>query len=141
MWLLSTDRAELHYFSRTFDADGGYAILSHTWDEDEQTFQEVRAISERCRRNEANPRDDLELSPKIRGLCILAEEHGYQWAWADSCCIDKTSSSELSEAVNSMYRWYSDCEVCYAYLADVPSDCVLDAPNSAFRRSRWHTRG
>ncbi|EJF56300.1 hypothetical protein DICSQDRAFT_175037 [Dichomitus squalens LYAD-421 SS1] len=141
MWLLSTDRAELHYFSRTFDADGGYAILSHTWEKNEQTYQEVRAISERCRRHHANPRDDPELSPKIREMCILAEEHGYQWAWVDSCCIDKTSSSELSEAVNSMYRWYSDCEVCYAYLADVPGDCILDASNSAFRRSRWHTRG
>ena len=46
MWLLSTDRAELHYFPRSFNAAGGYAILSHTWDGDEQTLQQVRAIAE-----------------------------------------------------------------------------------------------
>ncbi|EJF60428.1 HET-domain-containing protein [Dichomitus squalens LYAD-421 SS1] len=118
MWLLRTYRAELVHFPRNFDADGGYAILSHTWDQKgEQTFQE------------------------IRGCCRLAEKHGFRWAWADSCCIDKTSSSELSESINSMFRWYSDAEECYAYLADVPSGSDLHAPDSAFRKSRWHTRG
>ncbi|KAM5537265.1 hypothetical protein V8D89_008995 [Ganoderma adspersum] len=141
MWLLSTNRAELHYFSRNFDAEGGYAILSHTWDKSEQTFEEVRAIGKRCRENGTNPRSDLELSPKIRECCILAEKHGYRWVWIDSCCIDKTSSSELSEAINSMYKWYKSAEVCYAYLPDVPSDCNLYTEDSAFRKSRWHTRG
>ncbi|KAM5534181.1 hypothetical protein V8D89_012201 [Ganoderma adspersum] len=141
MWLLSTDRAELRYFARNFDATGGYAILSHTWDGDEQTLQEVRAIGERCRASGTNPRDDPELSSKIRNCCILVEKHGYRWVWIDSCCIDKTSSSELSEAINSMFRWYKEAEVCFAYLADVPSDCVLRKHKSAFRRSRWHTRG
>ncbi|PIL26315.1 hypothetical protein GSI_12071 [Ganoderma sinense ZZ0214-1] len=136
MWLLSTDRVELHSFARNYDAVGGYVILSHTWDGNEQTFQEVRTIAERCRASGTNPRDDPALSPKIRNLCILAEKHGYRWVWDDSCCIDKTSSSELSEAVNSMYRWYN-----YAYLADVPSDDDLHAKDSAFRKSRWHTRG
>ena len=141
MWLLSTDRAELHYFPRSFDAAGGYAILSHIWDGDEQTLQDVRAIVERCRGKGTNPRDDQELSPKIRECCILAEKYGYRWVWIDSCCIDKTSSSELSEAINSMYKWYKSAEVCFAYLKDVPSDDVLGAPKSAFRKSRWHTRG
>ena len=141
MWLLSTDRAELHYFARNFDADGGYAILSHTWVGKEQSLQEVRAIIERCREAGTNPRDDPALSPKIRECCILAEKNGYRWLWIDSCCIDKTSSSELSEAINSMYQWYKESEVCYAYLVDVPRNDDLGAPGSAFRNSRWHTRG
>ena len=141
MWLLSTDRAELKYFANNFDAIGGYAILSHTWVGKEQTLQEVRAIGERCRASGMNPRDDPELSPKIRNCCLFAEEYGYCWVWIDSCCIDKTSSSELSEAINSMFRWYKEAEVCFAYLADVPQDCVLHDPRSAFRKSRWHTRG
>ena len=141
MWLLSTDRAELRYFARNFDATGGYAILSHTWNGDEQTLQEVRAIGERCRSSGTNPRDDPDLSSKIRNCCIIAEKHGYWWVWIDSCCIDKTSSSELSEAINSMFRWYKEAEVCFAYLADVPSDCALRKRSSAFRKSRWHTRG
>ncbi|PIL26322.1 hypothetical protein GSI_12078 [Ganoderma sinense ZZ0214-1] len=141
MWLLSTDRAELRYFVRNFDATGGYAILSHTWDGEEQTLQDVRAIGERCRASGTNPREDPALSAKIRECCLLAERHGYHWVWIDSCCIDKTSSSELSEVINSMFRWYKESEVCFAYLADVSGDCVLDAPDSAFRKSRWHTRG
>ena len=137
MWLLSTDRAELHYFARNLDVIGGYAILSHTWDGDEQTLQEVRAIGERCRASGTKPRDDPELSSKIRECCIVAEKHGHRWVWIDSCCIDKTSSSELSEAINSMYQWYKAAEMCYAYLADVPTKCTL----STFLKSRWHTRG
>ena len=139
MWLLSTDRAELHYFPRNFDATGGYAILSHTWNGKEQTLQEVKAMAEQCRRDGTNPRDFVH--PKIRNCCIVAEKHGYRWVWIDSCCIDSTSSSELSEAINSMFRWYKEAEVCFAYLVDVPADCDLDADDSAFRKSRWHTRG
>ncbi|PIL26293.1 hypothetical protein GSI_12049 [Ganoderma sinense ZZ0214-1] len=157
MWLLSTDRAELHYFARNFDATGGYAILSHTWNGNEQTFQEIRAIGELCHQCRTNPRDFVH--PKIRNCCKLAEKRGYRWVWIDSCCIDKTSSSELSEAINSMFRWYKEAEVCFAYLADVsydpllqllspgpgpsvtPADRTQPALWSAFRKSRWHARG
>ena len=77
MWLLSTDRAELYYFTRPSDAVGGYAILSHTWEGMEQSFQEVRTISERCHRDGTNPREDPALSPKIRECCTLAERDGF----------------------------------------------------------------
>jgi hypothetical protein len=40
--------------------------------------------------------------------------------------IDKTSSAELSEAINSMFRWYQEAEVCYAYLADVPTSHTVN---------------
>lgn len=59
----------------------------------------------------------------------------------DTCCIDKTSSAELSEAINSMYRWYQKAEVCYAFLSDVPSSEDPHKEESAFRKSRWFTRG
>ncbi|TBU54288.1 hypothetical protein BD310DRAFT_82695 [Dichomitus squalens] len=87
------------------------------------------------------PRDLV--SGKIRNFCILAEKHGHKWAWVDTCCIDKTSSAELTEAINSMYRYYSLADVCYAYLHDVPTSSVdvLEQPGSAFRKSRWHRRG
>ncbi|KAI1791126.1 HET-domain-containing protein [Ganoderma leucocontextum] len=139
MWLLSTDRAELHFFAAPEAVTGGYAILSHTWGHGEQSFQETQALHKRCEATGENPRDLVSL--KIRECCILAERHGYQWLWVDTCCIDKTSSTELSEAINSMFRWYSLAEVCFAYLEDVESDCVLDAQGSAFRTARWHSRG
>ncbi|KAM5542828.1 hypothetical protein V8D89_003492 [Ganoderma adspersum] len=84
---------------------------------------------------------DPGLSPKVREACRVARANGYQYLWIDSCCIDKTSSSELSEAINSMYQWYSRADVCYAFLADVPAEEDLRRKDSKFRLSRWFTRG
>ena len=85
--------------------------------------------------------DDSKLSPKIWQACRIAREKGYRYIWIDSCCIDKSSSSELSEAINSMYKWYGLAAVCYAYLADVPPGEYHHAWGSAFRKSRWFLRG
>jgi len=54
--------------------------------------------------------------------------------WVDTCCINKESSAELSEAINSMYAWYRDTDVCYAYLHDVHN-------KAEFQNSRWFSRG
>jgi Heterokaryon incompatibility protein (HET) len=78
---------------------------------------------------------------KIVGCCQLALDEGLEWAWIDSCCIDKTSSSELSEAINSMFRWYRDAEICYAYLSDVSVPLEEVTNMDAFRFSKWFTRG
>ena len=138
MWLLSTDRAELKYFNTVDDVEDGYAILSHVWQEKEQTFQEVKALtSAPATSSDDTPR--LRTHPKIRNFCMLAEKHGYSWAWIDTCCIDKTSSAELSEAINSMYQWYERAAVCYAYLFDV-ADGNLGA-GSPFHTSKWFKRG
>ena len=139
MWLLSTSRAELHYFADPSVVDRGYAILSHRWEGNEQTLQDLQLIIRECCERGDNPRDHV--SAKIRECCMLAERYGYLWLWIDSCCINKESSTELSEAINSMYNWYAQSEVCFAYLSDVPSNCDLYAPNSEFRTSKWHTRG
>ncbi|TBU23924.1 heterokaryon incompatibility protein-domain-containing protein, partial [Dichomitus squalens] len=115
-----------------------YAILSHTWDNVEQSYQDVRFIqSSAITSIWSDPRP----SPKIRDSCRVAREAGHRYFWIDSCCIDKTSSSELTESINSMYKWYGLAEVCYAYLADVPSGEDPRADQSAFRESRWHKRG
>ena len=143
MWLLSTDRAELHHFVSPDQVLGGYAILSHVWDHQEQTFQEVQALSAQCTILGGNPRDLV--SPKVRACCILAENHGHKWIWADMCCINRESSAEISEAINSMYLYYSLSSVCYAYLRDVPggyySELFFQMSNSPFRSSIWHQRG
>ncbi|KAF9879711.1 hypothetical protein CkaCkLH20_02522 [Colletotrichum karsti] len=69
-----------------------------------------------------------------------ALNNGFDYIWIDTCCIDKTSSAELSEAINAMFRWYKEAVVCYAFLADVPSDTTFDA-GSPFANSKWFTRG
>ncbi|RPD57856.1 HET-domain-containing protein [Lentinus tigrinus ALCF2SS1-7] len=141
MWLLSTDRAELHYISSPEDVD--YAILSHVWDKEEQTFQDVQNIARRCTKKGKNPRDLM--SSKIRRCCELAERHGYKWVWIDICCIDKTSSTELSEAINSMFRYYSLARICYGYLRDVidlTGDILSTGTGTGYLlKAKWFTRG
>jgi len=78
---------------------------------------------------------------KIVKCCEIAARNGFMYVWVDTCCIDKTSSSELSEAINSMYRWYEDAAVCYVSFSDVPSNEDPYSENSSFRNSRYFTRG
>jgi hypothetical protein len=78
---------------------------------------------------------------KVEHFCDIAAADGFEYLWLDTCCIDKTSSSELSEAINSMYKWYQNAEVCYVYLSDVASYEDPRELESNFVRSRWFTRG
>ncbi|RYP47961.1 hypothetical protein DL768_006058 [Monosporascus sp. mg162] len=108
-----------------------YAILSHTWGEMEVSFADHVGQQSWSKKG----------YEKIRGCCMLAESEGFQYAWMDTCCIDKSSSAELSEAINSMFKWYEGAAVCYAYLSDVDSSEDPTAGESSFSRSRWFMRG
>ncbi|THV00571.1 HET-domain-containing protein, partial [Dendrothele bispora CBS 962.96] len=132
MYLLDTSRLHLSEFPG--NQIPPYAILSHTWGEGEITFQDIRSPESDATRKKAAFR-------KLRGCCNLARQHGFQWVWIDTCCINKDSSAELSEAINSMYRYYQDAEVCYAYLPDVIRNENPRYVNSSFRKCRWFTRG
>jgi hypothetical protein len=106
-----------------------YAILSHTWGEEEISFKDMTT-------------DESYVSKqgyaKISMTCQLAKEEGLHYAWIDTCCIDKASSAELSEAINSMYQWYEKAEKCYAYLFDLES---TPAWRQNLAHCRWFTRG
>ena len=96
-----------------------YAILSHRWiGNTEVNYDEMTDLAkmEKGDRDEIRERAGYK---KILATCLQAKKDGYEWAWVDTCCIDKRSSADLSEAINSMYRWYANAEVCYAYLHDV----------------------
>ncbi|OCK96823.1 HET-domain-containing protein, partial [Cenococcum geophilum 1.58] len=108
-----------------------YAILSHTWGKEEVSFQDLVG----------GDAPKLRGCKKIIGCRNQAVSDGYRYIWVDTCCIDKTSSAELSEAINSMFCWYRGAEVCYAYLADVDIKPDLTYLQSAIRNSRWFTRG
>ncbi|KAK4450158.1 hypothetical protein QBC34DRAFT_76996 [Podospora aff. communis PSN243] len=113
-----------------------YVILSHTWgpDSEEISFQEI----------ESGNIDKPGLGiVKLRGSCRQAQKDNHNYIWNDTCCIDKTNSVELNEAINSMFRWYSKAAICYAYLSDVPNKNNQDPAenDSRFRRSRWFERG
>ncbi|KAI8721667.1 HET domain-containing protein [Fusarium sp. LHS14.1] len=108
-----------------------YAILSHTWTDDEVIYTDVI-------NNTAKQKSSYH---KVEYTCRQAIADGYEYAWADNCCIDKRSSAELSEAINSMFEWYSKAERCYAYLTDCPGDVDTTTLDSKFTGSRWFTRG
>ena len=110
-----------------------YAILSHTWEMEEVSFQEMQSGDAESRKGYS----------KIEGCCKVAAAWGFEYVWVDTCCIDKTSSAELSEAINSMFSWYQKADVCYVYLSDylfpARKDNSLD--EEGFKNSRWFTRG
>lgn len=114
-----------------------YAILSHTWDADslEVTYQEIT-------RGTGSSKTGYR---KIKFCADQAEEDGLEYFWVNSCCIDKSNSSELTEAINSMYRWYSEAAKCYVYLSDVSTDYPHGSSqhqwDQAFSQSRWFQRG
>ncbi|KAF0323593.1 het domain-containing protein [Colletotrichum asianum] len=137
MWLINTRTLKLEEF---FDAAvPDYAILSHTWGSDEVSFQEFNSLNA----TSGDPADliikDRAGYPKIIKACGKALEYRLRYVWVDTCCIDKTSSAELSESINSMFRWYENAQICFAYLSDVPA--TQDATDPAFVNSRWFTRG
>ncbi|RYP71079.1 hypothetical protein DL771_005013 [Monosporascus sp. 5C6A] len=113
-----------------------YAILSHTWGstEDECSFQEWQHLP-------ALAIKQKEGFQKIEYCCRQAAKDGLEWVWIDTCCIDKTSSAELTEAINSMFRWYRNAEICYAYLSDVSRLGRASTVHQRLERSRWFTRG
>jgi hypothetical protein len=185
MRLINTATLELEEFPGLVPK---YAILSHTWGDDEITLQDWKLKTPLAlysnllpaagpKADKASQGDDLDRAApfqrdfshrrvgsdlsiinwlsglgledtkfaywKILKACLRARSDDLHYLWVDTNCIDKTSSAELSEAINSMYAWYRNASVCYAYLMDVPSDMEekCDASNSRFRRSRWFKRG
>lgn len=121
-----------------------YAILSHTWiaTYEEVTFKDIMKGRGKGKAGYG----------KLNFIAKQAAVDKLEYFWVDTCCIDKASSAELQEAINSMFRWYQNSSKCYVYLADVssggPDNVVGGSPNTssqpwkeAFLRSRWFTRG
>jgi serine/threonine protein kinase len=122
------------------DAIPSYAILSHRWKDDSQevTFEDM---AEGTGQGKAG-------YEKIKFCGEQAARDGLQYFWMDSCCIKKSSDAELSESLNSMFRWYQRAEKCYVYLSDGPTrkrdgrdENIQDIWEQAFRESDWFTRG
>jgi ankyrin repeat protein len=117
-----------------------YAVLSHTWGEDAQevTYQDIENGKGRQKYG----------WHKLQFCRDRAKHDGLQYSWIDTCCINKSSSAELSEAINSMFSWYHRAEICYVYLSDVSNNNPVGAENGfvgswkrALEKSSWFTRG
>src|SRR6201996_7030666 len=117
-----------------------YAILSHTWEtpsSQEITFEELR-----------NGVDTNKPGYKKIEFCgHQAKKDDLEYFWIDSCCIDKSSSSELTESLNSMFRWYQNAVKCYVYLSDVSISELDEHTQTQYpfgtpsKPSKWFTRG
>ncbi|PSK60209.1 proteinral transcriptional corepressor ssn6 [Elsinoe australis] len=112
-----------------------YAMLSHTWgaDDDEPDLRDIR--------------DGTGVEKRGYEKLLFCGERatcdGLRYFWVDTCCIDASNNAEVSEAINSMYKWYAHAAKCYVYLSDVSkTDDPTDTSwTTAFLRSRWFTRG
>jgi hypothetical protein len=141
MRLLSFDSHNKLNINQYRDDEVPYAILSHTWgdDEEEVTFRDVIESSGRgrvgyrkiefCQKRLENRSDNLA------------------HFWIDTCCIHKADAGELSRSLTSMFRWYSNAAICYVYISDVsmpghqPSPPSHEEWKAAFLKSQWFTRG
>jgi len=126
MRLINIKTYQLESFDN-WDTVPPYAILSHTWEQEEVLFRDITTDVTKRKQGWA----------KIIGASIEAEKLGLFYLWVDTCCIDKESSAELSQSINSIFTWYRDARICFAYLGDFPSDGNV----SNFDESRWWTRG
>jgi hypothetical protein len=142
MRLLRCDDTQTFGFTKAFvqeDEVPPYAILSHTWQEDEEvTYDEIIEGS-----NKGKAGYD-----KLRFCAQQARRDGLDYFWVDTCCINKADQVELRDALSSMFRWYQNAVKCYVFLSDVSigeqnpdGDLLGIASTAAFRASRWFTRG
>jgi hypothetical protein len=133
-----------------------YAILSHTWLSNgpegvrEITYQDLKTSYLKLRHG------GLKRAgwSKLVRYCDRSAKDGWDWAWMDTCCIDKTNPADTEEAINAMFRWYQGAGICYAYLSDVElpdnddqkditdqADDRLEALKHSFCMSTWFSRG
>jgi hypothetical protein len=135
MWLLDTSTLKMHEFVGSQVPT--YAILSHTWEDEEVLHHDLYDTPDAARGKKG--------FTKLVKFCEVAKSKGYRWAWMDTCCIDKRSSAELSEAINSMFRYYREAAECLVYLSDVPTAIEVEMSRQKqldyLKGSRWFTRG
>lgn len=135
MRLLSCDETGNLSFTKDFLEDKDippYAILSHTWGDQEVLFDDLLSSTARHKAG----------FNKIRFCADQARRDNLGYCWIDTCCINKNDLVELQDAINSMFRWYARAARCYVFLSDVSSKRGSSAVwESSFYSSRWFTRG
>jgi Heterokaryon incompatibility protein (HET) len=125
MRLLHTSELRLQHFDE--DELPQYAILSHTWEDEELSFQQTSS-------------GNFSHCPgftKVKRSCDTIKDD-YEWIWIDTCCINKESSAELTQAISSMYSWYERADECFVYLADF---MYVEDSLDDLKHCRWFTRG
>ncbi|KAM3417186.1 hypothetical protein BST61_g5446 [Cercospora zeina] len=144
MRLLNASTLELREFGES--SIPPYYIASHRWSSDETTYKDVKK-----RRNTTSlgyaklqsfcgfiQRTNV---PTTRAMTTLGIERSCNWLWIDTACMDKSSSADLSECINSMFHYYAVSQICYAYLQDVGPLRNHESAIMDFVQSEWFRRG
>ncbi|KAI6022663.1 hypothetical protein EDC04DRAFT_3143649 [Pisolithus marmoratus] len=108
----------------------GYVMFSHAWQGNEPLYQDVKEAKSVWNL------PDTPLNEKLRSFCKQARRLGHNWAWSDTCCIDKTTSTILNQSLTSMYKWYADSAATIVFLAGVVHPTKLGDLTLSF----WMTR-
>jgi hypothetical protein len=124
MRLINLKTLQLESFAN-WDIVPPCAILSHTWEDGEVLFHDISTDGSRKKKGWG----------KILGSCVEAAKLGIFYLWVDTCCIFTESSAELSESINSMFAWYRDARICFAYMGDFGEKDELEV----FDGSKWWT--
>jgi hypothetical protein len=131
------DAGQIRLTQNFIDDIPKYAILSHTWGDEEDEVSFLDMMDEGGERKPGYHKIQL-----CANLCAnQAWRDGLRFTWVDTCCIDKSSNAELQESINSMFRWYRDAADCYVYLADVSASSASGPNAKSISRSSWFTRG
>ena len=154
MRLINTKTYLIEKFDDPSDApSSGYAILSHTWTLKPHKELELEDI--RTAGTDRAKADLVQRNPKTQETCKLAQTSALSHAWIDTICIDQNSSSDKSEAINAMYRYYQNAKICFTHLFDVdghgitltdpnpnqPDTDDMEAVRKEFTDARWFSRG
>ena len=131
MWLINTETLALESFLP--EQAPPYAILSHTWGKGEVSLAEFQRLNQATRAKFG--------FLKIKKMCKLSRARGLDYAWVDTCCIDKASSAELSESINSMYAYYRKSSACFAFIDDWAPGVDWRTMVSQWTTPRWFQRG
>lgn len=138
MRLLNVHTFQLEELNEAEKQKYEYAILSHTWVHGKETlFQDLQDAAKVGMSQLDKPKEPYGVS-KIAWSASIARERKLDYIWIDTCCIDKTSSAELSESINSMFKWYGAAKECYAFLPDTSRDLNNRA---LIKDCRWFKRG
>lgn len=131
MHLLNTNSMQLEFHLKP---PRKYAILSHTWGDQEVLYEDIKS------KEGGRSKKGFK---KVENCCKLANSEGYDLVWTDTCCIDKSSSAELSEAINSMFDWYQRSRMCYTFLEDfsLTEPPVAGLVYNDWKYCKYFTRG
>ena len=107
-----------------------YVMLSHKWENNEPLFQQMVHMA-------VYELDQSSTHDKLQTFCNIVRDAGYDWAWSDTCCINKSDHFILQEALVAMFKWYQGSAMVIVFLRGVRSA----SQRGALVKSMWNTRG